>query len=464
MESMAAGKPMVATRVGGNAELIQDGETGLLVRPRDAVGLAAAVQRLLEDPSLAKSMGAQARLRIARRFSVEAMVEATERLYDDLTASSKPAPDTVAAAPDDGGGRVIALVASQFPRYVDAYFLREITALAARGIRFRIFSLKGFDGKVVHDAARPFLRDTVYVPFLLSWKLLRANARALVRMPGRYLNALCTVIGGCLTRPRALVLNLAVFPKSVYFAELAQSERLAHIHANWASHPATSAWVMSRLTGIPWSFAGHASDIYIENAMLREKILRASFVVTCTRHNKDYLTGVAGAGAGDKIIVSYHGVDLEKFRPARQRSMDRFRILTAGTLRDCKGLPDLIEAGRILANRGVSFDCTIVGDGPERSSLERRIRRAGLDDRIRITGFLSQEDLIPLYQQASVVVLPALAESHFGIPNILLEAFAVETPVICTPLPSLSEVMENGRQGPMCRSVSPRRWPMRWRP
>jgi glycosyltransferase involved in cell wall biosynthesis len=447
MESMAAGKPMVATRVGGNAELVQDGVTGFLVRPRDAVGLAAAVQRLLEDPALAKSMGARAKIRIAQRFSVEAMVEGTERLYDELTGSSKPGPDTRAAAPDGREGRVIALVASQFPRYVDAYFLREIAALAARGIRFRIFSLRGFDGKVIHDAARPFLPETVYVPFLLSWKLLRANARAFGRIPGRYLGTLCSVIGGCLTRPRAFVRNLAVFPKSVYFAELARAEGLAHIHANWASHPATSAWVMSRLTGIPWSFAGHASDIYIENAMLREKILQASFVVTCTRHNKDYLTAVAGAGARDKIIVSYHGVDLEKFRPARQRPTDRFRILTVGTLRECKGLPDLIEAGRILAARGVSFDCTIVGDGPERSSLERRIRRAGLDDRIRITGFLSQEDLIPLYQKASVVVLPALAESHFGIPNILLEAFAVETPVICTPLPSLSEVMEDGREG-----------------
>lgn len=448
MESMASGKPMVATRVGGNAELIQQGETGLLVPPREPGALARAIRRLLEDPSLAKTMGLQARARIARLFSVDAMVEATRGLYDDLVGAPELPARVAADAPPDGqGDGTVALVASQFPRYVDAYFLREIAALAARGVRFRIFSLRGFDGKVVHGAARPFLAETVYTPFLFSWPLVRANARALARRPARYLGALGTVISGSLGQPRSLLRALAVFPKSAYFAELCRDERIAHIHANWASHPAAAALVMSRLSGIPWSFAGHASDIYIETAMLPQKLRAAKFVVTCTRHNRDYLARLAGGGAADKIVVSYHGVDLERFRPAGRRSPGRFRILTAGTLRECKGLPDLIEAGRILAGLGVSFECTIVGDGPDRRRLERLIRRSGLADRMRITGFLSQEDLIPLYQQANVVVLPALSESHFGIPNILLEAFAVETPVVCTPLPSLSEVMQDGVHG-----------------
>jgi glycosyltransferase involved in cell wall biosynthesis len=55
--------------------------------------------------------------------------------------------------------------------------------------------------------------------------------------------------------------------------------------------------------------------------------------------------------------------------------------------------------------------------------------------------------VIQLYQQANVVVLPALSESHFGIPNVLLEAMAVETPVVCTPLPSLAEVVQDGKHG-----------------
>ncbi len=90
MESMAAGKPMVATRVGGNAELIEDGETGFLVPPRDPVALADAMQRMLGDEAMAKAMGLRARARIAERFSVDAMVAATQRLYDALVSAAAP--------------------------------------------------------------------------------------------------------------------------------------------------------------------------------------------------------------------------------------------------------------------------------------------------------------------------------------------------------------------------------------
>jgi glycosyltransferase involved in cell wall biosynthesis len=393
---------------------------------------------------------------MAERFSVGAMVAATQGLYDELVAAAATGEG---AAPRNGSPTepgTVALVASQFPRNVDAYFLREVAGLAARGIPLRIFSLRAFEGKVIHGAAKPLMARTVYVPFLASWALWRANALALARTPGRYLGTLGRLVGGLWRRPRSLVLSLAVFPKSVYFAEIVRKERIGHIHANWASHPAASAFVMARLTGATWSFAGHASDIYLDAGMLRDKIREARFVLTCTKHNKEYLVGVGGRDTADKITVSYHGVDLQRFRPLPSRAPGPFRILTVGTLRECKGLPDLIEACRMLADRGVSFECAIVGDGEERQDLERLIRSRGLEDRIRITGFLAQEELIPLYQEAGVVTLPALSESHFGIPNILLEALAVGTPVICTPLPSLSEFMVDGVHGIFVPEQSPK--------
>lgn len=447
MESMAAGRPMVATRVGSNADLVVDGETGFLVPPRDPVAFAEAIQRVLDDPAGRERMGQAARIRIAERFSVKAMVAATERLYDGLVRSVHSAPAGVRPSRDAREPAAIALVASQFPRHVDAYFLREVTGLAARGIRFRIFSLRAPDKNVAHEAVRPLVARTVYSPFLASAPLLRANAAALLRTPIHYLGTLGQLIGGLWRRPTSLVKTLAVFPKAVYFADLVRRDGIAHIHANWASHPAAAAMVMSRLSGVTWSFAGHASDVYLDGGMLREKIRGARFVLTCTRHNKEHMVRVAGQDVADKIVVSYHGVDLGRFKPLPTRPSGPFRILTVGTLRECKGLPDLVEACRLIGSRGVAFECAIVGDGEERNQVERLIRTAGLADRITITGFLSQERLIPLYQQADVVALPALPESHFGIPNILLEALAVETPVTCTPLPSLSEVFEDGVHG-----------------
>lgn len=81
LEAMAVGKPVVATDVGGNRELIDDGETGFLVRLGDTEALAEAVIRLLRNPVLAREMGQKAREEAMRRFSVESMVNQYETLY-----------------------------------------------------------------------------------------------------------------------------------------------------------------------------------------------------------------------------------------------------------------------------------------------------------------------------------------------------------------------------------------------
>jgi glycosyltransferase involved in cell wall biosynthesis len=83
-EYMAAGKPVVATRVGGIPELIGDGVHGLLVEPRDPPALAAALARLLGDPRLGKQLGSQARERQLAEFGIDAMVRRFEDLYVEL--------------------------------------------------------------------------------------------------------------------------------------------------------------------------------------------------------------------------------------------------------------------------------------------------------------------------------------------------------------------------------------------
>lgn len=86
MEYMGAGLPIVATDVGGLPELIVDGETGLLVRPRDPAGLAAAIDRLRSDRALAARLGDAARELRAREYDIGVWVGRLQRLYDELLA------------------------------------------------------------------------------------------------------------------------------------------------------------------------------------------------------------------------------------------------------------------------------------------------------------------------------------------------------------------------------------------
>jgi glycosyltransferase involved in cell wall biosynthesis len=84
LESFAAGVAVVATNVGGNPEMVEDGVNGLLVPPRDAPALADAVCLLLGDPGRARRLGAEGRRSVAERYSLGAMVRRTAALYEDL--------------------------------------------------------------------------------------------------------------------------------------------------------------------------------------------------------------------------------------------------------------------------------------------------------------------------------------------------------------------------------------------
>jgi len=89
LEAMAASVPVVATSVGGNPEVVENGVTGLLVPPRDADALGQAIGQLLEQPSLATRFGLAGRERVAKKFALEHMTRATEHLYERLSQRSR---------------------------------------------------------------------------------------------------------------------------------------------------------------------------------------------------------------------------------------------------------------------------------------------------------------------------------------------------------------------------------------
>ncbi len=339
---------------------------------------------------------------------------------------------------------MLAFIVNQFPRQVDAYFLRELRGLHESGLDFMIYSLLGAPrGWKVHEEAQPLLERTVYPP--APGRLVGTSLSQLVRHPGRTTKIATDILRGHRSMPNALAKSLAVLPQSFAFARDMQERGVRHIHANWATYPATSAMVLHRITGIPYSFSGHATDIFVHHAMLREKIEEARFVITCTKFNRGYLADIAPEHA-DRIRTVYHGVDLPAFAPDSSPRHPRL-ILSAGTLRTCKGFDDLIRAVGVLRDRGIEAELEIIGEGEERAALEELIRSLRLGDRVRLPGYRPQEELIPAYRNAAVVALPAHHEDHFGIPNILIEGLAAGAPVVCTELPSLAELVEHRKSG-----------------
>ena len=340
----------------------------------------------------------------------------------------------------------IAFIVSKFPCYDEAFILREIHALSHE-MDIMIFSLKPSKEKIIHDEARELLGKTVYVPYIFSARILAAQIVMFLKCPLDYLRAFFQLVLGNIHHPEFLLKNLIFFPKAVYLAQWIQKKGVDHLHAYWATYPTSVALAASQIAKIPFSFTGHAHDIYLDTMHLPEKMRRAQFISTCTTQNSKHLQTVAPGVSSGKIAVNYHGLRLEEFAVNEKKRNDVFQILSVGTLHFYKGFNFFFQALRILKDHGLKFRATVVGGGPLKQDLKRHLRLLDLKKEVTMTGPLKQAEVIPYYKSADLFVLMAQAEWHWGIPNVLIEALAAKTPVITTRFGSVEELVEEGVTG-----------------
>jgi glycosyltransferase involved in cell wall biosynthesis len=211
------------------------------------------------------------------------------------------------------------------------------------------------------------------------------------------------------------------------------------------------ALVAGRLLGIPYSVTAHARDIYVRPVLLRAKLLEAKFVCTCTDYNRVCLSQTMGEELNDRLHLVYHGLDLDDFTPPAPRLQSHLPvILSVGRLTEKKGFVYLIHACRLLKNREYSFQCHIVGEGPLRRELENLVTEFGLQDTVALCGAVPHTKVIEEYRQAALFVLPCIMASdgdRDGIPNVLIEAMAMELPVVSTCHSGIPELVQAGKNG-----------------
>jgi colanic acid/amylovoran biosynthesis glycosyltransferase len=363
------------------------------------------------------------------------------------------------ADPQAKSGPRLAVVFSRFPVWNQNFAVGDFIALRRAGFQIEIFTLQGQQGSF-HQPETEIFQDHVYRAFFLSWLLLWENIKACCR-PVTW-RLLFRIVAGTLAHPIQLLKNCFLFPQAIYFARLVKQKEIKHIHAAWASYPATAAWVVSELTGIPFSFSSHAYDIYKVRSLLREKIARSQFVVTCAETNRQALLEVDGKDASTKIYVHRHGTDLERFHPplgTGEKVEPVWHILACGVLDDYKGFNHLIGACALLRNQGRKFQCLIVGEGPRQKQLMRQINQSGLSKQVRIIPPMPQDKLAEHYRKADLFVHPSVVTKNGNrdvIPNVLVEAMASGTPVISTRLSGIQELIQDGKNGVLVRSADPK--------
>ncbi len=346
---------------------------------------------------------------------------------------------------DLAGG--VGYVVRKFPVLSETFVLNELLALEARGVRLHIFSLQRPNDPRFHDDLPKLQARVSYVPDVFELgRLARHHRRAAKSRGRRYLGALAYAAA---TGKPSLLWR---FAQSAYVANEARRLGLKHLHAQFANRPASVALLASKMAGIPFSFTAHATDIFktrVSRQALARKAREARFVVTVSDYNRRFLERVTGVKP-EKIVRIYNGIDLERFSPDGAPPSGPFTIVSVARLAEKKGLPILIEACRLLRDRGVVFHCGIVGKGRLRPRLEALIESWDLGDSVRLLGPHTQGEVAERYRSAHLCVLPSVVGrdgNREGLPVSIVEALACGLPVVTTPVAGIPEVVRDGENG-----------------
>lgn len=184
----------------------------------------------------------------------------------------------------------------------------------------------------------------------------------------------------------------------------------------------------------------------IENSLVK----RANLITVVAESVKNELNEYE---IGGKQVLNFgNGVNEKEFCPPAFKN-DMEYILFVGRLSYRKGLFDLFEASKLVLNRYPNFKFYIVGKGFFKRYLDKNIARSDLADHFILKGYIGKKELIYLYQNATIFVLP----SHYeGLPTVILEAMACGLPIVATNISGNVEIIKNNINGLLIDPKNPR--------
>jgi glycosyltransferase involved in cell wall biosynthesis len=352
----------------------------------------------------------------------------------------------------------LGIIVTEFPKTTETFILRDLLHFHECGHEVRIYHLAPYRrSEIVHDFARPALAWVRPVGSFLGGRGLAALARGVLRRPGKVFAVVARMAWGYRSDPLVLLKSLALLPRCFAVAEDLAAWRAGHVHAEFAGHPATCAWIVGRMTGLPYSVSCRAHDIFRSQAMLGTKLGEASFVRTISQFNRRFLLDRLRGLDESKLSVIHSSVDLSKIPPLPAPHAGTFRVLYVGSLQLRKGVDVLLQALAGASELG-DWACDIIGGGPEAECLSELARSLGVSDRVRFMGPQPFEAVSAAYAAANVVAVPSVIGPKGrteGIPNVVIEALAHQRPVIATNVSGVPELVTDGVTGWLVRPGDP---------
>ncbi len=316
---------------------------------------------------------------------------------------------------------------NEYPKVSHSFIRREILALERQGIEVQRIALRGWDGPSPDETDRQERSRTRYVLRKGAASLIWADLEKDARLAGAFFSPRyawrCGWPGIRIVRSPYHLIYVAEACSIIPWMRKFGSR---HVHAHFGTNSAEVITLARVLGGPSFSFTVHGPDEFLRPMCLDEKVRRSAFVIAVSSFGRSQLYMRTAYPDWSKIQVVHCGLESEFFKTdATPPVTQPPRLVCVGRLCEAKGQLLLVEAAGRLAARGIPFELVFAGDGPMRAQLEKLIGQYDLSGQVRITGWISSDQVREELIAARTMVLPTFAE---GLPVVIMEALALGPP------------------------------------
>jgi glycosyltransferase involved in cell wall biosynthesis len=345
----------------------------------------------------------------------------------------------------------VAYLVSRYPAVSQTFVVGEVLGLRRLGLDVHTLAIRRSPPEeVLSRVDREAFASTYTVLPPRPWHLLRAHVRALARDPRAYVSTLLHALVLGRFDLRAVLWQLFYFGEAMVVWDQCERRGVHHLHVHFPNVAADVAMLVAHFGGDPWTYSmtlhGPTELSDVRGHRLPEKVRRSTFTICISHYTRSQVMNVVEREHWTKLRVVHCGIDTDRFTPspdgARRKAAPT--VLAVGRLDRRKGHGLLVEALGRLVQDGTDVRVVVVGEGPERTTLERLARDLGVSDRLALPGAVGQDEIGSWFASADVFCMPSLAE---GLPVVLMEAMASGLPVVAPRLMGIPELVEDGVNG-----------------
>ena len=352
-------------------------------------------------------------------------------------------PHTTGATP---ARQQVAYLVNQYPKVSHSFIRREIQALERLGLTVHRFSQRGWNDALVDPEDISEQARTRYILKAGLLRIFAATCGAVMASPLRFAQAMGQAWRLSRQADRAPIFHLIYLAEACWLGAELKRRGVPHLHAHFGTNSAQIAMLAHTLGGPAFSFTVHGPEEFDKPLMLHlgEKIRHSAFVVAISSFGRSQLYRWVDVAQWPKVHTVHCGLDESFHAGASAQPCLAQRLVCIGRLCEQKGQMLLLQAMRLLRERGLSFELVLAGDGEMRGALEAQIQQLGLAQQVRITGWVSSAQVRDELLQARAMVLPSFGE---GLPVVIMEAMALCRPVLTTYVAGIPELVLDRQTG-----------------